>query len=74
MIPRTIAASLLATAIVVAAYLALAWQPAVDPITPPDRASFDPALVRQGEKLAALGNCNVCHTRPEAESLPAGAR
>src|ERR1700737_4981758 len=72
MIPRTIAASLLATAIVVAAYLALAWQPAVDPITPPDRASFDPALVRQGEKLAALGNCNVCHTAPGGKIFAGG--
>src|SRR3984893_14657492 len=72
MIPRTIAASLLATAIVVAAYLALAWQPAVDPITPPHRATFDPGLVRQDEKLPALGNCKLGHTAPGGKIFAGG--
>jgi mono/diheme cytochrome c family protein len=72
MIPRTIAASVLAAAIIVAAYFAFAWQPGIEPITSPDRASFDPALVRRGEKVAALGNCSVCHTAPGGKIFAGG--
>lgn len=39
-----------------------AWQPAIDPITPPPAASFDPAAVKRGAELSALGNCDTCHT------------
>jgi hypothetical protein len=30
----------------------------------PSPATFDPALVRRGETLAALGDCRGCHTAP----------
>jgi len=72
MIARTIAACLFAAAVIVAAYLALVRQPTIDPITAPEHASFDPALVRHGEKLAALGNCNVCHTAPAGKIFAGG--
>ncbi len=36
--------------------------PALEPITPPSRASFDAAAVRRGAELAAIGNCAGCHT------------
>jgi mono/diheme cytochrome c family protein len=39
-----------------------AWQPAIDPITPPAAAGFDPGLVKRGAELAAIGNCDTCHT------------
>jgi mono/diheme cytochrome c family protein len=32
------------------------------PIEPPPISSFDPARVAKGAQLAAIGNCNVCHT------------
>jgi mono/diheme cytochrome c family protein len=46
-----------------AGLLILAWRPAIDPIEPPPRASFDRALVAEGTRLAAIGNCGSCHTR-----------
>src|SRR3984885_2687363 len=46
---------------VVAAF-AVAWRPAISAIEPPAPQSFDPALVKRGRDLAALGNCNDCHT------------
>ncbi len=39
-----------------------AWQPAIDPIAPPAAASFDPALVKRGAELSAIGNCDTCHS------------
>jgi mono/diheme cytochrome c family protein len=50
-----------------------ARHPAMPAIQPPPRASFDAALITQGADLAMLGNCNVCHTKPDG--LPyAGGR
>src|SRR6267142_955960 len=46
---------------VVAAF-AVAWRPAISAIEPPAPQSFDTALVKRGRDLAALGNCNDCHT------------
>jgi mono/diheme cytochrome c family protein len=45
-----------------AAGFAIAWRPAIAAIDPPAPASFDPALVKRGRELAAIGNCNDCHT------------
>ncbi len=45
-----------------AAAVAIAWRPAIAAIDPPAKQSFDPALVKRGRELAALGNCNSCHT------------
>ena len=38
---------------------AVAWRPAIDPPAP---QSFDPVLIKRGRELAAIGNCNSCHT------------
>jgi mono/diheme cytochrome c family protein len=35
---------------------------ALAPIEPPLKSSFDSAMVAKGAQLAAIGNCNVCHT------------
>src|ERR1700694_4032169 len=43
----------------VAAGVAVAWRPAIDPISPP--SDLDPALVARGAQLAAVGDCAVCH-------------
>jgi len=44
------------------AALAVAWRPAIAAIDPPKPQSFDPALIKRGRELAAIGNCNDCHT------------
>lgn len=44
------------------AAFAIAWRPAIAAIDPPEPQSFDPSLVKRGRELAALGNCNDCHT------------
>jgi mono/diheme cytochrome c family protein len=41
---------------------ALVWRPAIAAVAPPSRASFQPDLIRRGRELAAIGNCNTCHT------------
>ena len=59
---------MIASAIVVllvaamAAGFAVAWRPAIAAIEQPAPGSFDPALVKRGRELAAIGNCNDCHT------------
>jgi mono/diheme cytochrome c family protein len=42
-------------------------------IEPPQRAAFDRALIEKGARLAAIGNCAVCHTVPGGPPY-AGAR
>src|SRR6266436_5992541 len=54
-----IAALVIAGAVAV---FAIAWRPAVAAIEPPAPQSFDTALVKRGRYLAAIGNCNDCHT------------
>jgi mono/diheme cytochrome c family protein len=45
------------------AAFALIWRPAIAAIEPPPaQNSFDAALVKRGRDLAAIGNCNDCHT------------
>jgi mono/diheme cytochrome c family protein len=46
----------------VAAAFAFAWWPAISEINRPSPRSFDPALVKRGRNLAAIGNCGNCHT------------
>ncbi|KQT53687.1 alcohol dehydrogenase [Aureimonas sp. Leaf454] len=53
-------------------FLAYAWKPAIAAIDPPAPAGFDPDLVRRGADLAAIGNCNVCHTAPGGEIFAGG--
>jgi mono/diheme cytochrome c family protein len=40
----------------------VAWRPSMAAIAPPRPDSFDPAIVKRGRELAAIGNCNTCHT------------
>ena len=59
-------------AALLAAGFAVVWRPAIAAIDPPDRRTFAPEVVRRGADLAALGNCNVCHTAPGGKSLAGG--
>ncbi len=45
-----------------AAAFAVVWRPAIGAIEPPAPKSFEPGLVKRGRELAAIGNCNDCHT------------
>lgn len=51
---------------------AASW-PELESIDPPEKGSFDSALVERGETLAALGDCAVCHTA-EGGAAYAGGR
>jgi mono/diheme cytochrome c family protein len=69
MIASVVAVVLVAGA---ATAFAVAWRPAIAAIDPPAAASFDPALVKRGRELAALGNCNDCHTVRGGASFAGG--
>ncbi|MFL6790230.1 MAG: cytochrome c, partial [Bradyrhizobium sp.] len=45
-----------------AAAFAIVWRPTIAAIEPPAPRTFDAALVKHGRDLAAIGNCNDCHT------------
>jgi mono/diheme cytochrome c family protein len=55
-----------------AAFVALAWRPAIPAVEPPNKAAFDPALVTRGAELTMLGNCNVCHTKADGRAYAGG--
>lgn len=55
-----------------AAAFAVVWRPAIDPINPVAPQSFDPALVKRGRDLAAIGNCSDCHTAPGGKTFAGG--
>jgi mono/diheme cytochrome c family protein len=68
-IGSVIAALLIAGAV---AAFAIAWRPAIAAIDPPAPQSFDAALIKQGRDLAAIGNCNDCHTVRGGKSFAGG--
>jgi mono/diheme cytochrome c family protein len=51
---------------------AVAWRPAIPAIEPPAPQSFDADLVRRGRDLAAIGNCNDCHTLQAGKAFAGG--
>jgi mono/diheme cytochrome c family protein len=55
-----------------AAAFAIAWRPAIPATDPPSPQSFDPALVKHGRELAALGNCSTCHTTRGGKDFAGG--
>ena len=62
--------------IAVAAVIAwvIAHPPAIDPVAPPAASSFPADLVDRGRVLARIGDCGVCHTRPDGGAAFAGGR
>jgi mono/diheme cytochrome c family protein len=54
------------------AAFAIAWRPAIAAIDPPAPQSFDAALVKRGRDLAAIGNCNDCHTARGGKDFAGG--
>ena len=69
-----IIASIVAVVLIaaIAAAFAIAWRPAIAAIDPPSPQSFDAALVKRGRDLAAIGNCNDCHTPRGARNFAGG--
>lgn len=52
-------------------FFALAIKPAIDPVDKPD-VIFTSALVAQGARVVALGDCIVCHTAPGGADYAGG--
>lgn len=50
----------------------LVSRPAIAPVAAPAVQRFDRALVRRGEQLAAVGDCNSCHTRAGGPAYAGG--
>lgn len=46
-------------------FFAFAWEQELAPIEPSQLSRFDPAEIKKGAALAAIGNCSSCHTRPD---------
>jgi mono/diheme cytochrome c family protein len=69
-----IIASVVAGVLVIgaAAAFAVAWRPAIAAIDPPAPGAFDPALIKRGRDLAAIGNCNDCHTVRGGQNFAGG--
>src|SRR5215470_1946277 len=55
-----------------ASAFAIAWRPALAAIDPSTPQSFDAALVKRGRELAAIGNCNSCHTARDGKNFAGG--
>jgi mono/diheme cytochrome c family protein len=51
---------------------ACATQRPLAPVEPPAPTSFEAGLVRKGAELAALGNCDSCHTAPGGKPYAGG--
>src|ERR1700720_4076695 len=64
MTKRWIIGGAVAALVIAGAVLAFAatWRPEIAAIAQPSPQSFDLALVKRGRELAAIGNCNDCHT------------
>lgn len=54
------------------AFVTLAWHPPIGAIAPPAPNVFDPALVRRGQQLASLGDCNSCHSTADGPAYAGG--
>jgi mono/diheme cytochrome c family protein len=54
------------------AAIAVAWRPAIAAIDPPAPQSFPAELIGRGRNLAAIGNCNDCHTVRAGKNFAGG--
>jgi cytochrome c553 len=53
-------------------FFALAWRPAIEPVSPPPLGSFAPDLVAKGEALSGGGFCAECHTAKGGQKYAGG--
>lgn len=75
-VSRWVRRGLAALAVIVvlgaAGFAAIAWRSEVASIAPLPRATFDQKDIERGAALAAIGNCNVCHTTPGGKFYAGG--
>src|SRR4051812_6628723 len=53
-------------------FVAATWKSEIPRIARPDPSGFDPATVKSGAQLAAVGNCIACHTVPGGKAFAGG--
>lgn len=53
-------------------FAAVAWRPSIAAVARPDPNSFDAVQIKRGAALAALGDCNTCHTAPGGRAFAGG--
>jgi mono/diheme cytochrome c family protein len=74
--PRTVLTALSAVAAAgvlgTLGFGAIAWQTEIPAIAPPKAADFDPATIRRGAALVAIGDCVVCHTAERGLAFAGG--
>ncbi len=65
LIRNALAALVLLLVVGAVAFGVITWQPEIATIAaPPPHSAFDHKDIEQGAALAAIGNCDVCHTAP----------
>jgi len=71
--PTAIAGGIVAALVALGAVAgAFVWTPEIAPIDPSRQARLDPEPMRKGANLAALGDCNTCHTAPDGQAFAGG--
>ncbi|MFC0399158.1 cytochrome c [Paraburkholderia rhizosphaerae] len=55
-----------------AAGLSRAWEPVISPLSAPPSRSADATQIERGARLAALGDCIVCHTSAHGKPYAGG--
>ncbi|CAB3767961.1 cytochrome c [Paraburkholderia solisilvae] len=61
-----------AVVLAVAAGLSRAWEPTINPVSAPPAHAADAAQIARGARLAALGDCIVCHTSVHGKPYAGG--
>ena len=69
---RTLAIIAVVCIAAVVGFAVLAWHSSIAPIARPQADSFDAGQIKRGAALAALGDCNTCHTAPGGRSFVGG--
>jgi mono/diheme cytochrome c family protein len=71
---RFVSAAAVGALVVATGTLALfvIYQPAIPAIERPDLSSLPAILIERGAKLAAIGDCAVCHTAPNGQPFAGG--
>jgi mono/diheme cytochrome c family protein len=70
---KVVVSSVLGLSVIGLIALGLTYRPAINPLAgPPDGSSFPPSEVERGSRLAAVGDCIVCHTVERGEPYAGG--
>lgn len=69
---RAVLWTLLTVLVLFAGFAAWAARPSIHPIEAPTVDAFDPNEIDRGANLAAIGNCNVCHTAQGGRAFAGG--